>query len=188
MQLNIDKKANFQIANIITNDDRHKLIDLYNSLNPRFAEQDYNLNLVDKRQLKVSDWNEQIRKIDKFSGRETYSHYFVMYKPGSFTRLHTDNADDVGLTIVTMIDSVDLVGGETLVLVPNDPDDPNIAKRKHKQGSAYKKGNLPKGQAVVPKIVQCDVGQSMVYDRNLTHGVTYVEEGLRLVLVSWYKR
>lgn len=186
--LQIDKDANYQIETIISNDDRHQLIDLYNSMSPLFAEQDYNLNLVDKRPVRSHHYIEPIKKIERWAGRDPYSHYFVMYKPGSFTRLHTDNADDVGLTIVTMIDMVDLVGGETLVLIPRDPNDPNIEARKKGQGGAIKKGTIAKDQAIIPKIVKCNTGQSMVYDRNLTHGVTYVEQGMRLVFVSWFKR
>lgn len=187
--LRIDDNANYEIETIINNDDRHQLIDLYNSMEPLFAEQDYNLNLVDKRTLKSHHPHlDAIKKIEKRAGRETYSHYFVMYKPGSFTRLHTDNADDVGLTIVTMVDVVNLVGGETIVLIPRDPNDPNIEKRKKGQGGGIKKGTVAKGQSVIPKIVKCNVGESMIYDRNLTHGVTYVEEGMRLVFVSWFKK
>ena len=187
--LKIDDKANYQIENIINNDDRHQLIDLYNSIDPGFSEQDYNLNLVDKRPIRGHHpYIDPIKKIEKYANRDVYSHYFVMYKPGSFTRLHTDNADEVGLTIVTMIDMVDLVGGDTLVIIPRDPSDPNIQERRKGQGSGIKKGTVAAGQSIIPKIVNCKNGDSMIYDRNLTHGVTYVEKGLRLVLVSWFKR
>lgn len=46
---------------------------------------------------------------------------------------------------------------------------------------------MPKSdQRVIPKVVDVDKGQSMVYDRSLLHGVAQVEKGKRLVLVSWY--
>ena len=38
----------------------------------------------------------------------------------------------------------------------------------------------------MPKVVNVDKGQSMVYNRSLLHGVAQVEKGKRLVLVSWY--
>ena len=41
-------------------------------------------------------------------------------------------------------------------------------------------------QRVIPKVVQMDVGQSLVYDKHLMHGVGQVEQGNRLVLISWY--
>lgn len=179
--MKIDTKANYTIERIINNDDRHALIDIYNSMPSSFARQDYNLNLVDKRQLthKLIGNVPAFKKIEKFAGKDLYSHYFVMYKPGSYTRMHTDNAKDVGKTIVTLIDAVDLIGGDTLVFLPYVD--------KEKKGEGYIKGQVPEGKDVIPKIVRCDVGESMVYDRNLNHGVTYVEQGIRLVLVSWFQ-
>ena len=99
-----------------------------------------------------------------------------MYDPGSYTRLHSDNDDDVGLTIVTLVDTVDLVGGDTLVMLP--------APKEQKIG--YQKGDDHKGR-VVPKIVQMKTGESVIYDRSLLHGVTQIERGKRLVLVSWFR-
>ena len=40
--------------------------------------------------------------------------YFLRYVKGSFTRMHHDNNTD--LTIVTLLDDVDLVGGHSLVM------------------------------------------------------------------------
>lgn len=180
--MKIDSKAYYKIENIINNDDRHKLIDLYNSMPSSLARQDYNLNLVDKRQLThelINSVRSPFEKIQRFAGKELYSHYFVMYKPGSYTRIHTDNAKDVGLTIVTLIDAVDLVGGDTILMLPYVD--------REKKGEGYVKGQVPEGKHVIPKIVKSNVGESMVYDRNLSHGVTYVEQGLRLVLVSWFQ-
>lgn len=167
----------YKLEQIIDNDDRHSLIDLYNSIPSSVAHQDYNLYKVDKRPLRSSDQISAIKKIEQYAGKETYSHYFVMYEPGSYTRMHTDNDDDVGLTIVTLIDTVNLVGGETIVQLPA-PKDEKIG---------YQKGEDHKGR-VVPKIVRMVEGDSVIYDRSLLHGVTQVELGKRLVLVSWFKR
>ena len=41
---------------------------------------------------------------------------------------------------------------------------------------------------VIPKVIQMNVGQSLVYDKHLMHGVGQVEQGNRLVLISWYGR
>ena len=103
-----------------------------------------------------------------------------MYEEGAFTKMHTDNDDEIGLTIVTLLDEVDLVGGETIVHLPY--------QKKQKRDDQYIKGDMMDGQRAVPKIVQVEKGQSMVYDRSLLHGVCQVEKGKRLVLVSWFTR
>ena len=167
----------YKLEQIIDNDDRHSLIDLYNSIPSSVAHQDYNLYKVDKRPLRSGDQISAIKKIEQYAGKKTYSHYFVMYEQGSYTRMHTDNDDDVGLTIVTLIDTVNLVGGETIVQLPA-PKDEKIG---------YQKGDDHKGR-VVPKIVRMVEGDSVIYNRSLLHGVTQVELGKRLVLVSWFKR
>jgi predicted 2-oxoglutarate/Fe(II)-dependent dioxygenase YbiX len=45
----------------------------------------------------------------------------------------------------------------------------------------------PIDQKIIPKVVQVKDGQTMIYKRDLLHGVGQVEKGTRLVLVSWYK-
>ena len=174
---------NYKVDQVITNEDRHNLIDLYNSIDPNIAHQDYNLYNIDKRILtNLSKIDKKylniIKKIEAYAQKETYSHYFVMYHEGSYTKMHTDNDDDIGLTIVTLVDTVDLVGGETLALVPAE-------LKENKQG--YQKGDDHKGR-VVPRVIRMDVGDSVIYDRSLLHGVAQLEKGKRLVLVSWFKK
>ena len=168
----------YKVDQIINESDRHELIDLYNSTPSRVAHQDYNLYKVDKRPVYSFDGQScnAISKIMKHSGKETYSHYFVMYEPGSYTRMHSDNDEDVGLTIVTLVDAVNLIGGDTLVMLQAPKEDKN----------GYQKGDDHKGR-VMPKIVQMNTGDSVIYDRSLLHGVTQIEQGKRLVLVSWFK-
>lgn len=170
----------YKVENIISEDDRVELIKLYNSIPPNKASQDYNLFTVDKRRLSTTQVKDKMfAKLDQYADRPVYSHYFVMYEEGSFTRMHTDNDTDVTLTIVTLLDSQDLVGGETVVHLPFE--------YKGRNKDEYRKGNVPKSdQRVIPKVVDVDKGQSMVYDRSLLHGVAQVEKGKRLVLVSWY--
>lgn len=170
----------YKVENIISEEDRVELIKLYNSIPSNKASQDYNLFTVDKRRLKNDQLNDKLfSKLNQYADRPVYSHYFVMYEEGSFTRMHTDNDEDVTLTIVTLLDSQDLIGGETIVHLP--------FQYKGRNKSEYRKGDIPKSdQRVIPKIVNVDKGQSMVYDRSLLHGVAQVEKGKRLVLVSWY--
>ena len=169
----------YKVENIISNDERAELIHLYNSLPSRVAHQDYNLFNMDKRLFPSNKWNAgPFKQILKRADRKIYSHYFLMYEQGSFTKFHTDNDDEVGLTIVTLLDEVNLVGGQTLVQLP-------FKEQMQKQGS-YVKGTQLEGQRVIPKVVQVEKGQSMIYDRSLMHGVAQVVEGKRLVLVSWF--
>ena len=174
---------NYKVDQIITNEDRHNLIDLYNSMPTNFGHTDYNLYNIDKRILKrLYDLDPKYKtvfeKVENYAGYKTYSHYFVMYNEGSYTRMHTDNDDHVKSTIVTLVDTVNLVGGETIVTLP--------APEAQYEKKGYVKGNEHKGR-VVPKIVRMNVGDSVIYDRSLLHGVTQVEQGKRLVLVSWFR-
>ena len=170
----------YKVENIIDENDRVNLISLYKSLKQRKAYQDYNLFQLDKRLIGSEHFEAgPFQKLRKYADKQVYSHYFLMYEEGAFTKMHTDNDDEVGLTIVTLLDDVELVGGETIVMLPyNKKDVPT-----HK----YQKGDIQDGQRCIPKIVQVEKGQSMVYDRSLLHGVTQVETGKRLVLVSWFK-
>ena len=169
----------YKVENIIDENDRVNLISLYKSLKQRKAYQDYNLFQLDKRLIGSEHFEAgPFQKLRKYADKQVYSHYFLMYEEGAFTKMHTDNDDEIGLTIVTLLDEVDLVGGETIVHLPY--------QKKQKQDDQYIKGDMMDGQRAVPKIVPVEKGQSMVYDRSLLHGVCQVEQGKRLVLVSWY--
>ena len=170
----------YKVENIISEDDRVELIKLYNSIPTNKASQDYNLFKVDKRRIsKELLQDKTFSKLDQYADRPVYSHYFVMYEEGAFTRMHTDNEEDITLTIVTLLDTQDLIGGETVVTLPHE--------YKGRQENEYRQVNAPhKEYRVVPKVVNVDKGQSMVYNRSLLHGVAQVEKGKRLVLVSWY--
>lgn len=174
---------NYKVDQIITNEDRHNLIDLYNSMPTNSGHTDYNLYNIDKRIIKrlydlEPKYKTVFEKVENYAGYKTYSHYFVMYNEGSYTRMHTDNDDHVKSTIVTLVDTVNLVGGETIVTLP--------APEAQYEKKGYIKGDEHKGR-VIPKIVRMNVGDSVMYDRSLLHGVTQVEQGKRLVLVSWFR-
>ena len=172
----------YKLENIISEEHRHQLIDVYNSLPTTLAHQDYNLFDVDKR----APTKEQVeldcfKAIDDYASNyeKTFRHYFLDYTKESFTRFHTDNDDAVGLTIVTFIDkSEDLIGGEALAQLPYT--------KRERPVNKYRKGEAPMNQRVIPKVINMDVGQSLIYDKSLMHGVGQVERGNRLVLISWY--
>ena len=71
-----------------------------------------------------------------------------------------------------------MIGGEPLVQLPY--------MKKGRPSTHYRKGESPYGSKVIPKVIQMGVGQSLVYDKHLMHGVGQVEQGNRLVLISWY--
>ena len=84
----------------------------------------------------------------------------------------------IGCELISEDKSDDLIGGEPLVQLPYE--------KRSRPSTHYRKGDAPIGQRVIPKVVQMDVGQSLVYDKHLMHGVGQVEQGNRLVLISWY--
>ena len=110
--------------------------------------------------------------------------YFLKYPAGSFTRIHGDNESE--MTIVTMLDSNNLVGGECLVMGDyinpgNRPSDYACGRHEHEIKEP------PYGKDIVPDIVNLNNGESMVYGPELRHGVTKVYEGERIVLIAWFK-
>lgn len=171
----------YRIENIISEEDRKELIALYNNLPSSEAHQDYNLFDVDKRHIGGSKRNmPAFEKLDAYSKLPPQGQYFVMYEEESFTKLHTDDDKAIGMTTVTLLDtSPDLEGGETIIMLPYTKN----ARPRHK----YRKGNKPNERSpVIPVVVKCDIGQTMVYDNKLHHSVAQVRKGKRLVLVQWY--
>ena len=173
----------YKLENIITNEDRHQLLDVYRALEPELAHQDYNLFDVDKRHpTKHQSRLDCFKKLDEYASNheQTFRHYFLNYTPEGFTKFHTDNDESVGLTIVTFLDkSADLVGGEALAMLPYT--------KTGRPSTHYRKGDaVAPGNRVIPKVINMDVGQSLVYDKSLMHAVGQVERGNRLVLISWY--
>ena len=123
----------YTINDYLTSSDVNDLIELYDSLESNMAHQDYNLFDVDKRLIESG-----LRKTGAFSkleqaagkDKKLYSHYFLDYLPESFTRSHTDNVDDVVMTMVTILDETGLTlfsyGRWTIVSPPTRPVSSNI--------------------------------------------------------------
>lgn len=172
----------YKVENIINEDNRKQLISVYNSLRSELAHQDYNLFDVDKRHpTKEQVELDCFKAIDQYASNyeKTFRHYFLDYTEESFTKFHTDNDDAVGLTIVTFLDkSEDLIGGQALAMLP-------YVKRS-RPANKYRKGDAPINDRCIPIVIDMEVGQSLVYDKQLMHGVGQVQQGNRLVLISWY--
>lgn len=174
--------ATYSVASILTQEEADKLLQVYRSLPSTLAHQDYNLFDVDKRHVPSSVYNDPnlpFHKIDAFARLKIMGSYFVEYSEDSWTKMHTDDDGKVGLTIVTMINTQHLVGGETLVELPYT----KVARPSNK----YRKGESPAANVpCIIKTVSVADSQSLVYGPRLMHGVAQVEMGTRLVLVSWY--
>lgn len=174
--------STYAVEQILTSEDASKLLNVYRSLPSNLAHQDYNLFDVDKRHVPssvIADPNLPFHKIDKFANLKLMGCYFVEYGEESWTKMHTDDDGKVGLTIVTMINTQHLIGGETLIQLPYT----KVARPANK----YRKGESPAiALPCIIKTVGVADSQSLVYGPKLMHGVAQVEMGTRLVLVNWY--
>ena len=186
----------WQKEKIISDKERHELLDTYNRTKGQYAKQDYNLFDVTKTFFDKDTINKHkaIKTLEEYAASfpgvgTSYAHYFLHYGRDAFTRAHSDDDASIGLTIVTLLEKTDnLVGGETLIHLPyNKPDkgDEGYIKRNREGGQKDPKG-APIGQRIIPRIIFQDEGDSVVYDRSLMHSVTQVEQGHRIVLVSWF--
>ena len=178
----------YKVANILTPNQLSELVSLYNSMPSNPAHQDYNLFDVDKRHpsSKQQEGISAFDRLNGFAGDEfkNYSHYFLEYGPESFTRMHTDAHTYVYQTMITVLDDKELVGGESLVHLPYE----KRARPSNKYAKRGEGNEAPLGEVIIPKVVKLNRGQTLIYDKDLLHGVAQVESGRRLVLVSWYDK
>ena len=173
--------TNYMVDRLFSNEELENIKQLYEKSECKLAHQDYNLFAVEKRHVDSKNYTPEIEKINAYSGMKLLGHYFVKYVPESFTRLHVDNDKAVGKTIVTLIETNDLIGGETLMydVYPSQPrPSTHYAKRKGDE--------VNYGKDIVPVIVPLVDGDSVIYDHKVKHGVCKVHQGYRIVLVSWY--
>ena len=175
--------SNYQVERIFSEQEIANLLSLFYSLPENLAHQDYNLFDVDKRPIPFSQWSDEIVKLNTHQKEFTpFSHYFIKYPENSFTRLHTDNNKVVKRTVVTLLETKNLMGGETLVFNTYD-------KRSRPANKYAKRGNKPApvGKDIIPVVVNMNDGDSIIYDANVSHGVSQVMQGYRIVLISWFK-
>ena len=175
---------NYTVTTIFTKDQINELWDLYHETPVEYAYQDYNLFNVEKRILRPSVYKKYgaMKHLDDMmykQGLKTHSHYFLKYPPNSFTRLHQDNKSSSTKTVVTFLETHNLKGGETIVLEKHfDLPQP--------ENTYCKRTRSVHGESVVPVILPSESGSSLIYNWNITHGVGYVHQGHRIVLISWY--
>jgi hypothetical protein len=181
----------YQVKRIFTNEEVGNLYTAFQNQPQALAHQDYNLFDVDKRQYPHQTWGPEIEKINQFAREYTnnpelqvHSHYFVEYGEESFCKLHRDDDSIVALTIVTVLKTENLVGGQTMMW--------NKYSKRSRPRNKYAKRpsnqpHGPQGQYIIPVIVDHDDGESIIYDGKTLHGVAQVTQGKRTVMVSWYK-
>ena len=162
-------------------------MDLFNSEQDEDREfhQYYNLFDVIRRDITSVRWQD-IPLVAKIAERVKVSEilgtpYFLKYIPGSFTKVHSDH--ETTRTVVTLIESQDLIGGDSLIydeygMRPRPP---------HKEAKRSNNQNLY-GKFIIPRVIPMEAGDSLVYGPDLLHGVTQVEQGHRIVLITWWKK
>jgi len=185
--------VHYSIEKIINEDDRIALLSLYDTLEPILLHQDYNLFHCERRNVGRKEWEissifmnhlEFAKKTTKDPSVRLVTAYFVKYIEGGFARLHHDNG--TFRTIVTLVETKDLVGGETVFMdryKRRPRPKTHLAKRHERE-----KDNPPYGKEIVPKVARINDGESVIYGPDVKHGVTEVESGHRIVLVTWYSR
>ena len=101
---------------ILSDDDIKTLLSLWK--NPEKCHQDFNLfntYRVTMSNLEVNTVG-AFKKLQEHTGGMTnLAQYMLEYTPGAFARIHSDDPDRSGRTIVTLLEDDDLVGGESLV-------------------------------------------------------------------------
>lgn len=112
--------------------------------------------------------------------------YFLDYVPGSFTRAHHDSNSEC--TVITVLEQNNLVGGysifQDLYNRPEGGRDSSLICERHDD----EKKMPPYSKPIIPVVVSPDVGDSLIYNKRVRHGVSRVESGNRLVHVLWFKK
>ena len=177
--------SGYIIDSILNEEELNEARDLVAGLEFHRIFQMYNLFDLDRVDLEDSELDKYAfsRKLIKYSKkRRCIGFYFLRYTQGSFTRMHSDSNSEI--TIVTMIDENTLVGGYSLAMQNYEsrdrPADQGCARSKHEEN------HPPYGQDIIPDVLPVKVGESLIYGPHLSHGVSKVYSGERLVLVSWY--
>ena len=172
--------------------DVNYLKDLYKRLLGREFARYFNLFSIVRKDIHPSldepQWKAIKDKLDIEGKGECITNYFLYYREGSFTMMHTDSPLRVTRTAISLVDkSSDLEGGEIIVgrrvkrLVGEIhlPTDESIQRKKEP---------VPQMSSVMAtSVIHQSVGETVWYPAQMKHGVTEVTKGFRLVLISWYK-
>lgn len=175
----------FYVRKLLTTPMFKEARDLYKKTPSRHMYQDYSLFNVEKSNIRPGYTAHCLKALDKYM-KDRYgvipdTHYFLKYPQWSWTRVHTDNIGTSTKTIITFLEqSVDLLGGETLIYDKHYDLPVPKGQIVQRSGSVHRMAEVP----FTPKVKD---GESLIYDSNTRHGVTMIQRGYRIVLVSWYK-
>jgi hypothetical protein len=158
--------------------------DLASSLEFYQLFQMYNLFDMERADIKGA-WLEHgfARKLLQYSKQtDIIGFYFLRYVPGSFTRMHEDH--NTKLTIVTLLEENDLVGGHAIVR-DKYKQKPRPAEQVCRRAD-FEDKSPPYGQDIIMDVLPLCTGDSLVYGPDQSHAVSKVYQGSRLVLVAWF--
>lgn len=169
------------------------LKNLYNSLSGIEAARDFNLFSVVKKDVgNHPDFKRIADKLRSKCNGKDITHYFLKYSEGSFCALHQDSPKRVTNTCITLIDkSDDLDGGD--IITTSTIEDLNLdlkgnLHRPTDEEIQSKKEPVPlTHKTKVLSVTKQDIGETVWYPAQMMHGVSLVNKGYRLVLISWYK-
>lgn len=164
----------------------------YYSFKRKWINQFYNIHYMERVDVISMKTNYQPYAnliMDAMGGRDKYqltTYYFLRYLPGSYTTPHRDDGDaSTGFTSVTLIDEVNLKGGESLLYERIEKPDFKKYFDDNFKGPKQWEWDDP---FRIPVVVQdYKVGDTLIYNQNMKHGVAKVLSGERLVLIAWFK-
>jgi len=150
----------FLITDILDKKDINILLKYWKDQNDRVRYEEQYYNLHDLHMIYGSredkSYNNVLTKLEDISGHKAKRHYLLNYTKGSFCRMHHDATEYN--TYVTLLEENDLEGGEVLTGDEKRCIDVRYAR----------------------------VGQTMIYDNGLQHGVANVRKGNRKVFIVWF--
>ena len=167
---------------LLSPDEVQEALKLYESLPMQKYWQYYNLFKVERRDIPqehssagfMKTLHKRARTINQIA-----SGYFLKYPVGSFTKIHCDNNSDI--TLVTLLESKDLVGGYSLAVGKFDED-----SRPHGWEAVRDNGYNGYGDEIITDVIDIKDGETLCYGCDLQHGVSKVYRGHRIVLVTWW--
>lgn len=181
-------------ANVLSTEEIFFLKELCSRMPTKFFAKDYNLFNIFKTVIPPKLPGDDVKMMRQIStklrdvadAKNVQTHYFLKYVNGSFTNIHFDSPERVNRTAVTLLDtSDDLVGGQVVLL--KDIEYADIARGEQRPENYFDPTtNKPKVLLRVPLVVDQEVGSTLYYNHFVHHGVTKVEKGHRLVLISWF--
>jgi len=178
----------YNLQTLLTSDEIDYLNTVYDKCKKEKVKRFYNLFYLIKASCIDDNRDEQykalINKLEDAVGLKIYGDYFLEYVEGSFTKTHADNEQDVGKTVITLINkSDDLIGGESIGFEPHyKTNDVEFDINWYSKSD----GDYNNGEDIIPVVMRQEVGESLIYPHSFIHGVSRVEKGFRRVFVTWF--